>query len=83
MQQANSDKQPDIVFEVATPHGSDKNATLHCTKISEIYQVATPHGSDKNATYSNCAFIPSIRVATPHGSDKNATEGRQWNMKEL
>jgi len=36
---------------VATPHGSDKNATQENWDVAlELFVVATPHGSDKNAT---------------------------------
>ncbi len=64
------------ILYVATPHGSDKNAT----KFGKIdatspKKVATPHGSDKNATQqqSEQRITKKSRVATPHGSDKNAT----------
>jgi len=42
-----------IAKRVATPHGSDKNATLQKLSIKQfnINFVATPHGSDKNATW--------------------------------
>jgi len=61
---------------VATPHGSDKNATKKKREESERRKaiVATPHGSDKNATQFFIRLLKGLsRVATPHGSDKNAT----------
>jgi len=50
MQLSKEQKEQTIVLKVATPHGSDKNATSSAPAWMDIRRVATPHGSDKNAT---------------------------------
>ena len=57
---------------VATPHGSDKNATRRPWRNNSYNRrVATPHGSDKNAT---CVLIDklggSIKLQLPTGQIK-------------
>jgi len=52
--------QKQLLPKVATPHGSDKNATKGGTAMSSkafFKPVATPHGSDKNATFFNPQFF--------------------------
>ncbi len=52
MQLTDQEIEETIERKVATPHGSDKNATPNPPhpKSPLTRTVATPHGSDKNAT---------------------------------
>jgi len=62
---------------VATPHGSDKNATVHNFKTNlPKRMLQLPTGQIKmqlNNFQGRKARFFCKKVATPHGSDKNAT----------
>ncbi len=58
---------------VATPHGSDKSATLKKYRAS-TFALQLPTGQIKvQREYLNINKYYSNFVATPHGSDKSAT----------
>jgi len=64
---------PQFFSPVATPHGSDKNATVSKKTCigGEKNDVATPHGSDKNATLGGVEMRKNvIMLQLPTGQIK-------------
>jgi len=76
MQLANLLKKSRTQLHVATPHGSDKNATkLDMINLETHFMLQLPTGQIKMQPNNLELIIVDdvVIVATPHGSDKNAT----------
>ncbi len=65
---------------VATPHGSDKNATISLgMRLDSLLQLPTGQIKMQQIITENPGAV-ILLVATPHGSDKNATHGKRFGL---